>query len=471
MSRPVLYPFLRTLARLIAGVYFRRIEVVGAENVPARGPVILAANHPQSITDAMILGLASRRIVHYVAHSGLFANPVLRFLLESGGAIPVHRSTDVQDARTRNEQTFAACRDVLAHGGCIGIFPEGTSAQERRVQRFKTGTVRIALQTEDHHDFSLGVTIVPVGLSFQSALNFRSRVLVTFGEPIVVRDVADDYRVDPEPTVHALTDRLQERIRHQVVDVRRQELDDLVRQVERVYAGELLAREGLEIPGHSRFERELKLSREIARATDHFYRIRPEVIWNVKELLAEYHRRLDRLRLPDRIVRDEPSSFRGEAVRLAVVFVLGLPVAAWGALWNYIPYKLTGIVARMITRDLTKIHWSQLLVGTVLFVAFYAAWFAFALEHFGTVGQILFMASLPPAGIFTRWYVGSLVRRRRHLRWAYLQSTRRLVVQRVLDLRREIIRAMDAALEEHLAHTGRTTEPVAESRHEDEGHA
>jgi hypothetical protein len=45
------------------------------------------------------------------------------------------------------------------------------------------------------------------------------------------------------------------------------------------------------------------------------------------------------------------------------------------------------------------------------------------------------------------------------------------VVQRVLDLRREIIRAMDEALEEHLARTGRTTEPVAESRHEDEGHA
>ena len=454
VSRPFLYPLVRWIARVAAQVYFGRLEVSNGERVPARGPVILAANHPQSITDAMVLGLATPRVVHYVAHSGLFADPLRGLLLRGGGVIPIHRPSDTADAATRNRESFRACRELLERGGCIGIFPEGTSQQERRVQRFKTGTVRIALEAESGNDFGLGIRIVPVGLNFQSNRHFRSRVLVNFGEPLRVEDWRRSYESDPEGTVRDLTEVLQDRIRHRVVEVRRHELEDFVREVEKVYKGDLLGREGLAVPGRSRFERDLALSREIARATDWFYENRPETLWSIGELLSEYRRRLDRLRLPDRIVRAESEGFRRQAGKLVVLFLLGLPFAAWGTLWNYLPYRWTGWIARRVAPDPTKLHFAQIVVGAGLFLAFYGLWFLLASSWLGTWSTVAFLLSLPPTGIFARWYAAGMRRRRTHLRWAYLRSTRGLLVQRLRSFRQEIIDAMDDALDEYLARTG-----------------
>ncbi len=461
----MLYALARVFLRFATRVYFRRLEIVGAEEVPARGPVILAANHPQSITDALVLGLATRRVVHYVAHSGLFANPVQRWLLGHAGVIPIHRPKDVGDAASRNEASFRACRELLERGGCIGIFPEGTSREERRVQDFKTGTVRIALLAEEKNDFALGVRIVPVGLSFQSAARFRSRVLATFGTPILVRDCRQEFERDREATVRRLTAELQQRVRHQVVDVKQQQLEDFIRDVEHVYKCELLDREGLRIPGRSRYEKAENLSREIARATEYFYEVRPELIWSVQETLREYRRKLDRVNLPDRIVKDEAASFRGQAIRWALLLAVGLPVAMWGLTWNVVPYRLTGELSSLVTRDRTKIHGTQIVVGALVFGLAYGAWAWFAWEHrnqWGSAGVAAFLVSLPPSGLFARRYLIAMGRRRQHLRWAYLQSTRQLMVQKLLKLRQEIISVMDEALEEYMRRSASTdSDPVS----------
>jgi glycerol-3-phosphate O-acyltransferase / dihydroxyacetone phosphate acyltransferase len=453
MHRPLLYSLARPLLRLAARAYFRRIEIVGGEHIPPDGPVILAANHPQSITDGLILGIATRRVVHYVAHSGLFENPLLRWSLRHAGVIPIHRPRDVDDAAARNEDSFRACRELLEGGGCLGIFPEGTSRDERRVQDFKTGTLRIAFMTDEANDFELGVSIVPVGLSFQSAARFRSRVLVTFGAPLIAAEHREAYESDPELAVRELTDELQRRVRHKVVDVKREELEEFVRDVEHVYKSELLDREELDVQGDSRYERGQKLSREIARAAEYFYEERPELIWSVSESLREYRRKLDRVNLPDRIVREEGASFRGQATRLAILFALGLPFALWGLLWNYLPYRLTGDIARLLTRDRTKTHGTQMTVGSLLFVVFYATYLWYFWDRrvtWGDGGLGGFLLSLPLTGLFARRYLIALGRRRLHLRWAYLQSTRQLLVQKLLALRAEIIGSMDAALEEYL---------------------
>jgi 1-acyl-sn-glycerol-3-phosphate acyltransferase len=49
------YSLVRALTRLLLRLFYARIEVVGAENVPATGPLIVAANHHNSIVDAMLL--------------------------------------------------------------------------------------------------------------------------------------------------------------------------------------------------------------------------------------------------------------------------------------------------------------------------------------------------------------------------------------------------------------------------------
>ena len=459
------YTAMRAFVRAVLRVYFKRIEIVGATNVPSSGAVIFAANHPQSITDALVLGTHCQRPVHYLAHSGLFKNRVKRWFLRQLGVIPVYRKEEVPAAGDRNVQMFSACHAVLARGGTIGIFPEGVSLGERRVQTLKTGTARIALESEASHGWALGVRIVPVGLNFESTQGFRSRVLVSFGEPIDVSAHRSEYEADPFETTHQLTVALQEGIRHQIVNIERIEFEDLVQDLELVYKGELLGRRNLIVSGGTPLQQDQRVSREIARALDYFLRERPVVVWRVREHLEDYRHRLSRLHLQDEQIREhQRRTVPGEIARLLFLGALGLPVALYGALWNIVPYRLTGWIARRYVKDHTQLHLFQLTIGTVVSLLYYAPLGWLAYRVLGPMGAVAFAATLPPTGLFARGYAGFMSRRRRMLRFAYLDFTHRYAIQRLRQQRGRLIAEVNAAFDEYVA-VRDTSKAARESHH------
>ena len=142
LHTPLLYQISRVLVNIGMRGYFGSIEVAGRGNIPERGPVIFASNHPHSITDALVLGHGTGRMLHFLAHSGLFRKKGQSWFLRNSGVIPIYRAKDVVGAADANTAMFAACHDVLNEGGAIGIFPEGTSAEERRVQKLLGRTSR-----------------------------------------------------------------------------------------------------------------------------------------------------------------------------------------------------------------------------------------------------------------------------------------------------------------------------------------
>ena len=76
--------------------------------------------------------------------------------------------------------------------------------------------------------------------------------------------------------VDELTEVIQKELRNQVINIERAEFTELVRDVEKVYKGELLDREDIPIPGESAFQRDQAVTREIARALDYFFERSPE---------------------------------------------------------------------------------------------------------------------------------------------------------------------------------------------------
>jgi len=393
-------------------------------------------------------------MVHFLAHSGMFRSSRKAAFLRGAGVIPVYRRTDESDARERNVATFQACYEVLEQGGVIGIFPEGTSQEERRVQRFKTGTARIALEAEERNRFELGVAVVPVGINFESRGRFRSRVLLSLGDPIRTWAYQEEYEREPQNAVSRFTEELQVRITQLVVNIERSELDDLVQDIESVYKGELLEMIE-ERTGDSSLSRELGLSREIARAVEFFYDVDPELVWRVAHLLKEYRRKRERLRLSDEELRTEGvPSLRGALTRLGALGILGLPVAAWGVLWNWLPYRATGWAASRLATDTTKLHWHHLSLGALFYAVYYPLLLFLAHGILGTVGTLIFAVSLVPSGLFARAFAREIARRRGALWLAYLAATKEVYVQELKNLRRRIIALMDRAREEYLAYDG-----------------
>lgn len=448
---PWLYRISRLLVPIGMAGYFGRIEIVGRHHIPARGPVIFASNHPHSITDALVLGHSAGRMLHFLAHSGLFTFRLKSWFLRHSGVIPIYRANDVSNAADANVAMFAACHEVLRMGGAIGIFPEGTSSEERRVQKLKTGAARIALGGEAGADWRLGVQIIPVGLNFESSNRFRSRVLVRFGPPLAATDYREQHAADPVAASVDLTTALQQALARQVVNVVQTESEQLVRDVEDIYRSELLGRAEIHISGRTDFQRSQTVSREFARALDYFEANNPEILWGLSRRLRRYNALCRTMKLKDNMLRaEEGPGVRRELGRFVVLGLAGLPFALVGLVGNYLPYRLTGLLARRLAPDRTKIHLAQFGLGSFLFVCWYAGVFRSVRQPLGTAAACVLLLLLPPLGLFARLFFRYLGRRRQMIRFAWLELVHGLRITDMRRQRRNLIRELDAAMAEYM---------------------
>jgi 1-acyl-sn-glycerol-3-phosphate acyltransferase len=187
-------------------VFFREIEIVGRERLPRGRPLLIVANHVNSLVDSMLVAAFLGRRPRILAKSTLWRHPVMAPLLVLAGALPVYRRQDGTNT-AENLGTFRRCRRALAGGGAVLLFPEGTSHSHPYRLPLKTGAARIALETEQCHG-PLGLRIVPVGLSYEAKGTFRSRVLIEVGAPLDPTPEAARYAREGRAAVRALTQRI-----------------------------------------------------------------------------------------------------------------------------------------------------------------------------------------------------------------------------------------------------------------------
>jgi glycerol-3-phosphate O-acyltransferase/dihydroxyacetone phosphate acyltransferase len=195
------------LIRLITNTFFRRIDVIGEEHIPASGPVIFAGNHPNALMDGWLLtAKCGRRPLHFLANAKLWNYRLLGSILDATGAVPVYRREE-HDGAIDNQPAFDRLYEVIESGNCVGIFPEGISHAESQLVKLKTGTARIALTTAARG--IAPVCIIPCGLNYIHRHRFRSQVLIEFGEPIRIDEAwLVRYRDNEQDAVRELTESL-----------------------------------------------------------------------------------------------------------------------------------------------------------------------------------------------------------------------------------------------------------------------
>lgn len=208
----MIYRVMRALWRAALFAFFRRIEVQGRGNVPARGPTLIVANHTNAFVDPLLVLTRLDRPVTLTAKSTLRKNPLLAPLIRAMHVIELHRAQDVAEGAdpARNDAALAACAARLAEGGCIVVFPEGVSHSDPRMRPFRTGAARIALAYVDAHPTGPPLALVPAGLHFEAKERFRSAAGVLFGEPA---DLHAWRRENPDADARALTELIERRIR------------------------------------------------------------------------------------------------------------------------------------------------------------------------------------------------------------------------------------------------------------------
>jgi glycerol-3-phosphate O-acyltransferase / dihydroxyacetone phosphate acyltransferase len=451
------YALVRTVGRFWVWFFFRSVDVHHAERVPRKGPVLLCINHPNNLIDSLLVGAVVDRKVHYLATAALFRNPLMGRFLRSCGAIPVYRRQDDPDKMDKNAGAFEACVTTLAAGGLVGIYPEGTTHAESRVQRIKTGAARIALDYESRRrqgGFGEPLAAIPVGLTFDARKSFGGRVRVAFGEPLPLRAFLDLHGQDQVKAVDELTTAIQWGMESQVLNVDRLDRAALVHEIEGLYRDQLV-RELQEERGLSAGKIDtVRLSRSIADAAAWFEAHAPERLVELSEHIHRYRATLAAYAIKDQAVR-ERLAHRPVRVRLRRSWkaAVGLPVFAYGLLTSGLPYLLPRWIARRTATKETNYATTRLLASTVAFPLFWGAetWLVWRLA--GWMWALAFFLSLPVASILAYHYLRGLSRFRAQMSFGLLAMTRHQTATRVLAERQRLIDLLERAKDEYLAAT------------------
>lgn len=205
----------RRFVRALVKFYYPRIEVTGADRIPQSGPVLLAANHPNSLIDPVLLGIAARRPVRLMAKAPLFDIPLVGKLLRALGMVPAYRGSDDRSQVSRNLDSLALAAKQVADGHVMGIFPEGKSHDENHLALVRSGAARLALQAVAAG--AKGLQVVPVGLHYEQKERFRSAVWIKVGEPIDAEAWLARHQGDEHLAMRTLTAELNVRMKSVVL--------------------------------------------------------------------------------------------------------------------------------------------------------------------------------------------------------------------------------------------------------------
>lgn len=160
-----LYPLGKALVSTIFYPLYR-IKVIGKENFPKEGGVLLCTNHIDAL-DPPVVGITCPRTVHFMAKEELFEMPLLKSILPRVNAFPVKRGMSDRQAMRKG-------LSVLKEGKVVGLFPEGTRSKDGQLKKGLAGAGFFALRGN--------ATVMPCAI-IGPYKPFR-RLKVVYGKPI-----------------------------------------------------------------------------------------------------------------------------------------------------------------------------------------------------------------------------------------------------------------------------------------------
>ncbi|MCU0793090.1 MAG: 1-acyl-sn-glycerol-3-phosphate acyltransferase [Opitutaceae bacterium] len=403
--------FVRGLVRF----YYPRIEIEGADRLPATGPVLLIANHPNSLIDPVLLGVVARRPVRLLAKAPLFSIPVFGSALRAAGMIPAYRGADDPRAVKRNLDSLAAAARALAtdSSAVVGIFPEGKTHDAPRLAQVKSGAARLALQALAAG--ATGLRVVPVALNYERKERFRSAVWIRLGEPVDVAAWLAAHAGDEHAAMRALTPELDHRLRRELVDLDDPAWAGLLDEVE-----SLLPRRD---PRPAAGLEALRLRKQTADALNHFHRADPARAHAAAERVSAHAAALQRVGLDAdaRLLQERGPLLALRLLRDAVGACAGALFALVGLAVHALPFGLSRLVAAGLGRgDRATLALWRLLLGSALLLVWYAALALAAAAYFQPWVVVLLCALAPASALFgVRW--SRSVRTRARAWWAELR--------------------------------------------------
>jgi len=200
-------------------VFYRKIIVVGSENINPEHHLIYAPNHQNALMDALAVLFTHKGQPVFLARADIFRKKAIASFLYFIKMLPVYRIRDGFSSLKSNDEIFQKTIEVLKHRNGLVILPEGDHAGFRRLRQLKKGICRIAFQADEATGFQLKIKIIPVGVEYSNYSRFRQVLTVVYGKPVEVSEYHQLYRENPEKAFNVLRERLSVEIKKLMVHI------------------------------------------------------------------------------------------------------------------------------------------------------------------------------------------------------------------------------------------------------------
>lgn len=157
--------------------------------------MLIAANHPNSFLDSILLNTIFKEPVWSLARGDVFKKPLYTRLLQALKIMPVYRTSEGVENLTENYKTFDVCISLFRNNGLVTIYSEGKCINEWHLRPLKKGTARLAIRTWEE---KIPLKVLPVGINYSSFTRYGKNIFVNFGDIITADDIdcngADGHR-------------------------------------------------------------------------------------------------------------------------------------------------------------------------------------------------------------------------------------------------------------------------------------
>ena len=434
------YAFVRNVfVRPALYFYYRKIDVIGAKDVPDSGPVIFTPNHQNALMDALAILCTKNRQPVFVARADIFQKPLIIAVLNFLRILPVYRKRDGGNSSDNNMETFDLILKVLHSQQAVGIMPEGTHNEIKRLRMLQKGVFRMAMQAQEKYGSSPAVKIVPVGIEYTSTHKLRSDVIVRYGKAIELSDFYGLYAENPARAFKQMQNTLMEKMREGMIDISSEQYYREIENLRTLYQKRAVQRLGLDSrnAGHR-----LQAQQKTIAALQQYELTNPDEMSALCHEVGNYLAIIKKHNLSDWMIERQPYSLAGLLGR-SILAIFGIPFWIAGMIFNYLPYKLSAFASRKV-KDPQFVSSVQYVAGLVLYpICHFIAIVLLVIFVPCIWGKFIMSALLLPLGVFAYQYYISIKKLGARFRFWFAGKNKNADLLEAIELRKSIFGKME----------------------------
>lgn len=335
-----LYSFLRPFVDYHVRKAFRRYKVIGYDKIPENAACIFAANHTNTLMDALVLLCINHEKKVFIARGDIFKKPFIAKIMYFLRILPIYRIRDgFKSVKDNNAEIIDKAADVIRDEVKLFLYPEATHRTKHSLRQLSKGIFHIALKANADFGHEKPVYIVPTGIEYGDYFRYRSTVLINFGEPINVTEYVSQHKDEIEAMLmNGLRDLLTERLSKQISFVPDNEEDyDAIWELTKI-------RSGLDGSLEERLERNQKTIKEIMEWKEK----EPEKAKEKFEKINKFIRKRKKKGIS--VTSVSKKNILGTVLWKTLVAVLGLPYYIASAIAN-LPIWLVTMILKNSFKD------------------------------------------------------------------------------------------------------------------------